>query len=83
LKGALNIARFLHLCMLGIWAWMIHYAQFQWPFWSALGLIMILVVIQHLMVKIDDLKRMNLVFFKLNVGISLIILLGALVEVNV
>jgi len=83
IKNALTLAKALHFLMIAVWALMIQRHHYSWPLWAAWGIILILVVLQHALVKIDNLKRMNLVFFKLNVAISLIILVGSLLEVSV
>ncbi len=80
-RGALWIARGLHVAMLGAWAGLATQGDFGWPLWGAGALAAILVVAEHVLVDPQDLGRMNLVFFKLNVVVSGVMLLACLVEV--
>ena len=45
---------------------------FSWVYWTGLGLFTLLVIYQHLLVKPEDLSRVNLAFFTLN-GIASVI----------
>jgi 4-hydroxybenzoate polyprenyltransferase len=67
--GALNVARLLHLLMLGLLAWL--------ALLTGLGLVAVaaLLAFEHSLVKADDLSRVNAAFFTVNGYISLLLLL--------
>lgn len=73
---ALHIAALFHLGMLGIWLLCgIRYAL-AWPWWSAWGVTIIMLLYIHKFRKSSDLDRMNQDFFVANVAISIICLVA-------
>jgi len=81
-KGALNLSNILHLlCAIILIAAAYfmgqHYATLYWMHWLATFVFIALLIYQHLLVKPDDLSRINLAFFTTNGFASLIF--GALV----
>lgn len=79
--GALRIAAACHLVMLlllGLLAVVGHSAGFGWPFAAVLVIVIILVLRQHMLVRPDDLDRVNQAFFDTNAAISLsLLVIGA------
>ncbi len=82
LKGpatALWIARFMHLvsfCALAAFGWL---AMIGWPYWTALGLVFVLLVVEHAIVSPDDYSRVGIAFFTMNGVISILLYLSVLV----
>ena len=72
---ALVIARLVHafvVLLLAVLAWTFH---LPWPAWAGVVVVAILLAYEHLLVKSDDLSKMNAAFFTVNGYISLIFLL--------
>jgi 4-hydroxybenzoate polyprenyltransferase len=75
--GALRIAAASHLVMLVLLALLPLVASasgFGWAFWAMLAVVSVLVIRQHLLVRPDDLDRVNQAFFDTNAAISLTLL---------
>lgn len=75
--GALRLAAACHLVMLVLLAWLPLVARasgFGWAFGSVLVVVAALVIRQHLLVRPDDLDRVNQAFFDTNAAISLTLL---------
>jgi 4-hydroxybenzoate polyprenyltransferase len=47
------------------------YPSFGWIYWSGIAVVAILLVYEHVLVRPDDLSRVNLAFFRVNAVISL------------
>ncbi|MEZ6045552.1 MAG: UbiA-like polyprenyltransferase [Planctomycetaceae bacterium] len=77
---SLKIAALSHLCMLlamfGFW----HFANLGTLFLGGIVLIAILLIYEHLLVKPDDLSRVNVAFFNINALISIGLLLLVVVD---
>jgi len=58
--------------LLAVLAWTFH---LPWPAWAGVVVVAILLAYEHLLVKSDDLSKMNAAFFTVNGYISLIFLL--------
>lgn len=81
--GAMRIAAASHLVMLGFLVALAVYgdaAGLSWVFASAVGLTAALVLIQHWLVRPDDLSRVNAAFFQTNAVISVVLLLAGAVD---
>ena len=81
--GALKISAGCHVLMLVLLACLPLFANsvgFGWLFWAALGLISVLVIRQHSLVKPGDLDRVNQAFFDMNAAISVALLLVGVVD---
>ena len=81
--GALRISACFHVLMLFLLACLPLFANaagFGWLFWSALGVIAVLVVRQHSLVKPGDLGRVNQAFFDMNAAISVTLLIVGVVD---
>jgi 4-hydroxybenzoate polyprenyltransferase len=73
--GALNVARLLHLLMLGLLAWLALLTGLGWLAYAGLVAVAALLAFEHSLVKADDLSRVNAAFFTVNGYISLLLLL--------
>ncbi|MDA7873632.1 putative 4-hydroxybenzoate polyprenyltransferase [Rhodopirellula sp.] len=81
--GALKISAGCHVLMLVLLACLPLFANsvgFGWLFWAALGLISVLVIRQHSLVKPGDLDRVNQAFFDMNAAISVALLIVGVVD---
>ncbi|QDU81591.1 4-hydroxybenzoate octaprenyltransferase [Polystyrenella longa] len=78
---ALRIAAVSHFCMmltlLGFW----HFAELGYLFLGGIVVIAMLLLYEHLLVKPNDLSRVNVAFFNINAIISLGLLILAVVDV--
>jgi 4-hydroxybenzoate polyprenyltransferase len=83
IAGALKISAGCHVLMLVLLACLPLFAKsvgFGWLFWAALGLISVLVIRQHSLVKPGDLDRVNQAFFDMNAAISVALLIVGVVD---
>lgn len=83
IPGALRIAMVMHVIMLGFLAalvWTGHAAGLGWVFATAVGLTAILVMVQHWLVRPDDLSRVNAAFFQTNAIISIVLLMAGAID---
>ena len=76
---ALRLARFLHFMtwvILVAFGWL---AVLSLPYWIAMGLIALALIIEHALGRSDDLARINVAFFQMNglVGLFLVVGVGA------
>ncbi|MGB0759321.1 MAG: 4-hydroxybenzoate octaprenyltransferase [Rubripirellula sp.] len=81
--GALKISAGCHGVMLILLACLPIFASsvgFGWLFWVALGLIAVLVIRQHTLVKPGDLDRVNQAFFDMNAMISVALLVVGVID---
>ncbi|MHB9026585.1 MAG: UbiA-like polyprenyltransferase [Armatimonadota bacterium] len=80
---ALAISSFLHVAAFSLLLAFGWTAKLGWGYGSALLPVCLLLIIQHRMVRPDDLSRANAAFFTANGLISLVLLVGATVDVLV
>lgn len=80
LNAAFWIARFMHLCMLGLLAALVFLFSLSWI--SGLGLVAIaaMLLYEHWIVSPRDLRRMNAAFFMVNGIISFVFLIAVAVD---
>ncbi|TWU15381.1 UbiA-like polyprenyltransferase [Allorhodopirellula heiligendammensis] len=81
--GAMRIAMVMHVIMLGFLAALVytgHAAGLGWLFAAAVGLTAILVMVQHWLVRPDDLSRVNAAFFQTNAIISIVLLMAGAID---
>ncbi|MED5374667.1 MAG: UbiA-like polyprenyltransferase [Myxococcota bacterium] len=78
LKGAMIVSALLHVGTAALLAVLPFVAGLGWPYWIAAGIIGAILVWEHLLVRPDDLSRMDQAFFQLNSTISLIFIGGVL-----
>ena len=72
ITGALRLAAVCHFVMVALLAGLpLVYPSFGWIFWAAVTIVGLLLVYEHLLVRPDDLSRMNAAFFNVNAIISL------------
>ena len=74
--AALRLARMLHL-----FTWLILLA-FGWlanlgmPYYIAMGLIFIALIVEHILCRSNDLAKINIAFFQMNALVGLILVIG-------
>jgi 4-hydroxybenzoate polyprenyltransferase len=70
--AALRLAAILHVFAIGLLAYLpFVYPYFGWVYWAGVGAVAVLLVYEHLLVRPDDLSRVNAAFFNVNAVISL------------
>lgn len=69
----LHFLSFLALAGFGVWA------GIGWPYWTALGLVGVLLLVEHSLVRHDDFSRVGIAFFTVNGVISIMLYLSVLV----
>jgi 4-hydroxybenzoate polyprenyltransferase len=78
LGPALWLARAMHaasvVSMAGVGVW----AALAWPYWFAVAACAALLVYEHAIVRVDDLRRVNQAFFNVNVILAAIYLAGVI-----
>ncbi|MGH9862644.1 MAG: UbiA-like polyprenyltransferase [Candidatus Acidiferrales bacterium] len=72
---ALQVARLLHVAMLGLLVWVAHLARLGLLAYGGLAVVSALLAYEHSLVKADDLSRVNAAFFTVNGYISVLLLL--------
>lgn len=65
-KNALLLSNLLHLITAAFILYAGFYANFGWAYWIGAGVFIALLVYQHLLVKPNDLSKVNLAFFTTN-----------------
>lgn len=83
IAGGLRIAAGLHVVMLGFLVALAatgDAAGLGWIFAGAVGVTTVLVLVQHAMVRPDDLSRVNAAFFQTNAVISLVLLIAGITD---
>lgn len=78
--AALGIARGLHALSLGFFIWLFFAFQMGPVYLVSVGIIALLMVIEHSLVRPDDLSRINIAFFHMNSLISLVLFIGVLAD---
>ena len=72
IPGALRLAAACHLATIALLACLpLVYPYFGWFYWLGIAAVAVLLVYEHLLVRPDDLTRVNLAFFQVNAIISL------------
>ena len=87
-RGALNCAAICHGLMLGMLvllplapAWFGSEFQLGWIYWTAVVVVLVLLIYEHSLVRPDDLSRMNVAFFHVNAVVSLGLLAAIMADV--
>jgi 4-hydroxybenzoate polyprenyltransferase len=80
IPGALRLAAACHVATIGFLALLpVVYPLFGWIYWAGLAIVAGLLIYEHLLVRPDDLARVNVAFFHVNAVISLgLFLVGSL-----
>ncbi len=71
----MQVARLLHVAMLGLLVWVAQLARLGGLAYSGLAVVGGLLAYEHSLVKADDLSRVNAAFFTVNGYISVLLLL--------
>jgi 4-hydroxybenzoate polyprenyltransferase len=79
-KGALMLSNFLHICSALFVIYAGYYAHFDLWYWIGVCFFCSLLIYQHLLVKPDDLSRVNLAFFTTNGIASVVFSIFVLIE---
>jgi 4-hydroxybenzoate polyprenyltransferase len=74
-RGALIVARFMHLAMIALLACLALSFHLSWPAWAGIAVVAALLAYEHSLVKPNDLSKINAAFFTVNGYISLLFLL--------
>jgi len=72
---ALQLARGMHLVMVGLLIWLAWTFTLSWPAWAGIVVVAALLIYEHSLVKPNDLSKINAAFFTVNGYISLLFLL--------
>jgi 4-hydroxybenzoate polyprenyltransferase len=72
IPGALRLAAACHLLTITLFACLpFVYSPFGWIYWTGVAAVAVLLVYEHLLVRPDDLSRVNAAFFYVNAVISI------------
>ena len=80
-KAALNMGRFVHAVMVGLLVSVGLAAGLGVYWYVGVGICAALIGVEHALIKPDDLKRLNVAFFKINVAVGFIVLFAVILEV--
>ncbi|MCK5312239.1 MAG: putative 4-hydroxybenzoate polyprenyltransferase [Desulfobacteraceae bacterium] len=80
-KKAMLAAKILHVFTIFFLILMQLFFKMHSVFYIFLGIISILLIIEHMLVKPDDLKHINIAFFHMNSLVSIVLFAGVIVEV--
>jgi 4-hydroxybenzoate polyprenyltransferase len=77
--NALRIARVMHVCVVGLLAWLAMSFGLPWPAWAGILVVALLLGYEHSLVKANDLSRLDAAFFTMNgyISISFLVFWGA------
>lgn len=78
--GALAVAAGFHLVSLGFFIWLFFAFHMGAIYLVAVGIIGLLMLIEHKLVKPDDLSKINIAFFHMNSLISITLFVGVLAD---
>ena len=76
MPAALRLARVLHALT---WLILIAFgwkAGLEMPYWIAMGLIFIALIVEHVLCQSSDLVKINVAFFQMNALVGLILIFG-------
>lgn len=74
-RGALVIARAMHIAMVALLCWLAQSFHLPWLAWMGIAVVAVLLFYEHSLVKPNDLSKINAAFFTVNGYISLLFLL--------
>ncbi|HEV8541905.1 MAG TPA: 4-hydroxybenzoate octaprenyltransferase [Verrucomicrobiae bacterium] len=80
-KNALQFSFLIHMLMWGLLAIFGLFSRFWLPYFVALGIILVSLLLEHLLARRRSLKWINIAFFRLNALVSLVFLTGTVVSV--
>lgn len=81
IRGALWLSAVLHVVMVVILIAMVPLTNFGTPYLIGVGIVAIILLYEHAIVKPNDLSRVNLAFFTLNGTVSLVLMALAVVDI--
>jgi 4-hydroxybenzoate polyprenyltransferase len=81
IRGALWLSAVLHVVMVFILIAMVPLTHFGTPYLIGVGIVVIILLYEHAIVKPTDLSRVNLAFFTLNGMVSLVLMALAVVDI--
>ena len=81
IAGAFWTARFLHILMLGLSAWLIHLFSLGTFAWIGICIVALLLAYEHAIVSPTDISRMNAAFFTMNGVISIVFFVFVAIDV--
>ena len=81
IRGALWLSAVLHVVMVAILIAMVPLTNFGTPYLIGVGIVAIILLYEHTIVKPNDLSRVNLAFFTLNGMVSLVLMALAVVDI--
>lgn len=82
-RGALRLAAVCHMAMIGLLAvlpWLCPTVPLSWLYLAAVGVVAVLLVYEHSLVRPDDLTRVNVAFFQVNAIVSIGLLIVATID---
>lgn len=72
IPGALRLAAACHMLTIALFACLpLVYPLFGWIYWAGIAAVAVLLIYEHLLVRPDDLSRVNAAFFNVNAVISI------------
>jgi len=71
IPGALRLAAACHVLTIVLLAGLVFVYPFGWIYWAGVAAVAVLLIYEHLLVRPDDLSRVNAAFFNVNAVISL------------
>jgi 4-hydroxybenzoate polyprenyltransferase len=76
---ALIAARFMHLSVIALLAWLALSFALPWPAWAGIAVVAALLAYEHSLVKANDLSKLDAAFFTMNgyISISFLLFWGA------
>jgi 4-hydroxybenzoate polyprenyltransferase len=76
---ALLVARFMHIGVVALLAWLAASFALPWPAWLGIAVVAALLAYEHSLVKANDLSRLDAAFFAMNgyISISFLLFWGA------
>ncbi|MGC4046946.1 MAG: UbiA-like polyprenyltransferase [Armatimonas sp.] len=80
-QRALTIGRIAHAIMVLLLVGVGFTAKLGFIWYGAVVLCGVLIAVEHAIIKPDDLKRLNIAFFKINVAVGLLLLAGSILDV--
>ena len=80
-KPAIYISRLTHLAAVGFFLWAGIEGKSGPVFWGALGIVALLFLTEHVLVRPGRLEKIPAVFFNVNAAISMVLFLGLLLDV--
>lgn len=82
-NAALNIGRIAHAVMVGLLVAVGLAASLGVYWYVGVGICAVSIGVEHALIRPDDLKRLNVAFFKINVAVGAILLLATIIEVRI